>query len=236
MFLDLSKVKLNTEYDRVTALHWLHFAFIVLGILSESFSGAAYFSGLFKIIFLVIFYYYYFKTVKKLYYTFWTFSGVIFLTLLYAMFTSDGPGAFYAYFLATTCLSIEAYILSSPIYYQLVRWWEYDFRFREDIKAWVNIKDEKVEIRLTDLRRFAGSVSMFRDIDVGTKLKITVNDQVISADVMSKRRYAIGRPLIYGVRFDSEGEADRELFVKFQKEWSEDLAKKKQMRLQREIS
>lgn len=236
MFLDLSKIKLTRDYDRVTVLHWLHFAFIALGILSESFSNNRYFIGPLKIALLLSFYYYYFKTVQKLYYTFWSFSAIIAITLLFALATSDGPGAFYSYFLASICLGVEAYILSSPIYYQLIRWWEYDFRFREDIRASVEVDSKEIEIRITDLRRFAGCVTMFKDLEVGKILNIKINNQEINAEVMSRRSYSLGRPFIYGVRFGSKSDKEREFFQKFQKEWLEDLNKKKKMKLQRSVT
>ena len=234
MIINSSRIKLAVEYDRVSVLHWLHFGFMSLGIASEAISNGALFGGLVKIIILLSFYFYYFKTVTKLYYTFWTFSTILALVLIYSIITSSGPGTFYAYFLALICLGIEAFILSSPIYYQLVRWWEYDFRFREDIKGTAQIGDVEKEIRLTDLRRGAGCVTMFADVEIGKKMNLVIRDQDIECEIMSKRRYAIGRPYIYGVKFDMESVKARVLFEKFQDEWQKDLKEKRKKKLSKE--
>ena len=43
----------------------------------------------------------------------------------------------YNYLLGMLFLFMGMYTLSSPIYYPMVKWWIYDFRYRNDVKILV---------------------------------------------------------------------------------------------------
>jgi ribosomal protein S1 len=75
------------------------------------------------------------------------------------------------------------YFLSSPIYYPRVSWWEYDFRYRDDLKIEVKSFEDVIDARLTDLRRQAGCVAIFEELKIGQEIKV----QVIKFDEATKR-------------------------------------------------
>ncbi len=86
-----------------------------------------------------------------------------------------GPAGALPWFfcMSAVLLGIEMYKLYGPIYYPLVNWWEYDFRFRSDVKVLVSLPDQAmVEGRLTDLRRKAGCVVLFDEMHVGDTLAL----------------------------------------------------------------
>ena len=111
----------------------------------------------------------------------------------------------FCYLFAITFLCLEMYFLFSPIYYPLVRWWEYDFRFRDDFKIKVFVDEQEMEGRLTDLRWGAGCVVLFRKYEQGVSITVKLDDfpemDTIKAEIISRRQYSLGRPYTYGVQF-----------------------------------
>ncbi len=100
------------------------------------------------------------------------------------------------------------YALSSPLYYPVVSWWEYDFRFRTDLKVEVESDEGKKEGRLVDVRRMALGLQSFENYRPGEIVKIhfqSNNVEVsLKCEIVSKRNYSIGRPNVFGMRlFDS---------------------------------
>ena len=62
----------------------------------------------------------------------------------------------------------------------MVKWWIYDFRYRNDVKIIVyhfsDIKKEtKINGRLTDVRRGAGCITLFENFPVGESLGFVKN-------------------------------------------------------------
>ncbi|MBT3585320.1 MAG: PilZ domain-containing protein [Halobacteriovoraceae bacterium] len=215
-------LKLKQDFDRVDVLHWGHFVFLILACLFELIHGGGFFLGLFKITALLFFYRLYFKTKAQLYYSFWTFSFLLILFLLQKILATDISSVATLCTFSLIILAVEMYILSSPIYYPRVSWWEYDFRFRHDLKIKVTCDGEEYEGRLTDLRREAGCVNLFEEKEVGTQFLISLegehSNDTYTTEVMSKRRYSLGRPLNYGVRFifkDNQAKNDFNRFCKF---------------------
>src|SRR5690606_10960564 len=95
--------------------------------------------------------------------------------------------------------------ISSPLYYPRVNWWEYDFRFRADIKCWVDIDGQQFRGRLSDLRRSAACLELFHHTPVGQLVQIHLEvlnqNFTLFAEVRSKREPIIGRSIIYGIKF-----------------------------------
>jgi hypothetical protein len=104
---------------------------------------------------------------------------------------------------------MEMYILLSPIFYPRVNWWEYDFRYRDDIKADVKIDEQSYKGRLSDLRREAGCLSCFEVLDIGATVDIEAEGNNYKAEIMSRREYSLGRPLHYGIKFVSNSSEDK---------------------------
>lgn len=125
--------------------------------------------------------------------------------------------------------------LHDPIYYPIVSWWEYDFRYRDDVRVKVSTSEQKeLDGRLTDIRRQAGCLSLFESLRVGDELELTSIDGLsfrkFIVRIMSKRETSFGRPLNYGVKFvlgDSQERLDFDKFCDFWKNERKDKIRQK---------
>lgn len=224
MQLNLKNLKLKEDLGRVEAFHWLHMFFVGVALLVEIVQGQHSLGVLIQIPLLGGFYYLFHQTKKKLYYSFWTFAGVLALYLIIQLFSQSlGSLTSWLYLWALVILCLETYILSSPIYYPRISWWEYDFRYRDDVKIKVAVQEHKgIEGRLTDVRRGAGCVALFEELDIGTIVEVDIDleeiDVELKGEVMSKRQYSVGRPWRYGVRFILDDQSE-EAYEKFSHFW-----------------
>jgi hypothetical protein len=138
------------------------------------------------------------------------------------------------YLISTIILIMKMYILSSPIYYPRVSWWEYDFRYRDDLKIDVKDHEHEYEARLTDLRRFAGCVALFEELKLGHEIVISakVDDELVNlrGQVMSKRRDLIGRPLIYGVQFKFDSRSNKKRYIRLVRLWKKEKNSKRKLK------
>jgi hypothetical protein len=140
------------------------------------------------------------------------------------------------YLLAMGILVGQMYILLSPIYYPRVNWWEYDFRYRDDIKIRIQVKGAKnfSEGRMTDLRRLAACVVSFEDFPLGEMFEIEIVGRNVSSKVhsqiISKRNYSLGRGNIYGVFFHFETTEEKYSFRRFSKLWVLETRKKRALK------
>jgi hypothetical protein len=212
--------KLKQDFDRIVILHYCHFIILSMLLLIEFLSGfTGFLSSLIKIGFLFFIYKMYFKMMRNFYYTFWTFSFFIFLYMLVGLWNgffvySHIPIA-WLYFLAIIALAVECYYLSSPLYYPRVSWWEYDFRFRDDLKVEIIVDNQKMSGRLTDIRRNAGCVVLFESLKTGAVIDLkTIEGEIeLVAEIVSKRFNNVGRGIIYGVKFHFKQRDDRNNFL-----------------------
>ena len=242
-------IKLEEDFDRLKALQWMHFSIVMISIFSEIFNGVTgILGGAVEIILLSALYIFLFKTAKELYYSFWSFAFVLFcylsIGLFEGIFIYDGALFFFLYSLAFIFFGFQLYILSSPIYFPKVSWWVYDFRYRDDLKIYAEVKTENGEndslpARLTDLRREAGCVTLFKDLEVGKVLSIAPMDELdlfrFTVEIMSKREYCIGRGITYGVKFYLEEESEKEDFKNFAYLWKVDRIVKKRKNYTKEV-
>lgn len=212
------------------------FFLLHLAIITELINDFA----LLTLIRLLFFFYFknsFLKTIKQRYYTFWTFSFFLTLYLVYKMVSVEHLHILLLYAIAQLFLFIEMYILSSPIYYPRVSWWEYDFRYRDDLPISLKFGDEIEVARLTDLRRLAGCIALFRDVKLGEELTINsrVDDEEVSlkAIVMTRRRELVGRPIIYGVQFRFDNRSNKKRYIRLMKLWKKDKKNKKLLKLDR---
>lgn len=245
MQINLRNLNLKRDYDRTKHLHYIHLGLLGVSMLIKWQIGVlGFFSLIFMLIALIVFYHFYLQTVKHIYYTFWTFSALLVFYLLSnmysAIFVYSAPSLFYIHALALMFVAIEMYILSSPIYYPIVNWWEYDFRYRYDLKVRVRIPSEEWhEVRLTDLRRGAACVASFDEYEDGTVLEIeTIIDEeeyLFKIEIMSKRQYSVGRPFHYGVKFFLPTAENKKRFRKFQNIWRRRKQEKTLLKFERVI-
>ena len=225
--------KLKEEFDRVELLHYAHGFFVSLAILIELFTGELGLLFLVKAPAVFVFYFLFNRTKLNLNYSFWSFSFLMGAYFIFRLFNTDaGSALFYSYFFALVILLVEMYILSSPIYYPRFNWWEYDFRYRDDLKIKVEWSELCTNGRLTDLRRGAGCVLLFEELEVGETLEIQPFDEwsffTFQVEIMSKRRYYYGRPFNYGVRFNFKNQEEKRMFEQFSQFWKNERKSKLQ--------
>lgn len=227
----------RTETKTIKFLLRTLFFLIHLAIMTEIVDNPRFRLGLRLVLFLWLAKPYY-KTIKHRYYTYWTFSFLIFFHLLYKAyeqyFIHPHPHIGFLYLSALLILILKMYILSSPIYYPQVSWWEYDFRYRDDLKISVKSDEQEFPARLTDLRRQAGCVAMFKELKLGQEIVISANldkeSVLLRGQIMSKRRDLIGRPLIYGVQFKFDSRSNKKRYGLLESLWKKQKYSKKKMK------
>jgi hypothetical protein len=213
------------------------FFFIHLAIMTEIVAGPKFRLGV-RLIFFLYFSTPYYKTIKHRYYTYWTFSAILFIYILFKIneqfFVLHHSHIGILYLISCLILIMKMYILSSPIYYPRVSWWEYDFRYRDDLRIKVKSVDLEYDARLTDLRRFAGCVALFEEVKLGDEIIINakVDDVSVSlrGQVMSKRRDLIGRPLIYGVMFKFDSRSNKKRYIQLVLLWKKEKHSKRKLK------
>ena len=239
-----AEIQLNREhkqayYLQVYTMVMLFFAFHLEIFLGFSRFDLTYFI---KLIFWLSFSNLYFKTLYRLELYFWMFSLIIIFymtgSLLWSIFFSHSYFLFYAYLTANIALWMELYMMSSPIFFPRTSWWEYDFRFRPDLKIEVELHQgaqvESFEGRMTDIRRQAGCVVLFHDIPRKKKIVLKCSEAGTQyeffAVIISKREYSFGRGITYGVKLLFKTPEDKQRYRNFHKAWSHMMKNKMQIK------
>ena len=176
---------------------------------------------------------------KQRNYSFWGISFLLGLYLLKVIlkYTFIDYQIFILYFgfLAVLFLGINCYIMSSPLFFPRVQWWEYDFRYRGDLKSFIKIGDKIIESRVTDLRRDAACVESFEAIDLDSKIDLEVEHDgsiyMAPATVKTSKEIIKGRPIRYGIVFDLKNEEFRSSYQTLKKLW----AKNKKVKIRRKF-
>lgn len=205
------KLNLQNSYDKVKFLAILQFVFVLIAFVAEALvtRSVLNFSFMFQFILLLAAYNFYYSALSNLFYSYWNMSAVFAIYYLVAMgrnfLVLGNPMIGFLFLLSLGFLSISCYIVSSPLYYPRFHWWEYDFRFRADIRCWVEVEGKQFRGRLSDLRRGAACLELFNSMPVGQAIQISVEilnqNFTLFAEVRSKREPIIGRSIIYGIKF-----------------------------------
>lgn len=205
------KFNLQNSYDKVKFLTLLQFIFVLVGFVAEAMvtQSVLNFSFIFQLILLFATYNFYYNALSNLFYSYWNISLVLaiyYLVSLTRNFLVVGhPMIGVIFFFSLIFLIIACYIISSPLYYPRVHWWEYDFRFRADIRCLVEVDGQQFRGRLSDLRRGAACLELFNHTHVGQPIQINLEilnqNFTLFAEVRSKREPIIGRSIIYGIKF-----------------------------------
>lgn len=172
-------------------------------------------------------------------YAFWGFSLLIGIyivqKLLYFTFVEYHIFIVYFAMLAGVFLFVNAYIMSSPLYYPRVPWWEYDFRYRAELKGEIHFGGKSYPLRLSDLRRNCASIAVFETLPLGSKLSFDIifNEKTyhLKGTVKTLREVIPGRPITYGVVLEENTEAFRKELNLLKKLWK----KKKSANLRRKF-
>jgi hypothetical protein len=164
-------------------------------------------------------------------FAFWGLSFMIFLfhlrSLVFYTFAHYSPFVIYLSFISLVFLGILLFYASSPIFFPRIQWWEYDFRYRGDLKGEVikevEGEDKHWEIRLTDLRRFAACVESFESLNPGDEVKIKVyfknNVYFLPFIIISKKIFIPGRPIKYGLKLASENTSVKSDYLDLKSSW-----------------
>ena len=221
MKLLINKIKLQKELDRHGLYLLLVYILISIGSLYEGINLGNFFSKLTGLAIIAIFFVVYYRTLKGLYYTFWTLTFLVALWIVLTAFKVPFISlSFFLYLSALVILALAAKELWTPIYYPIVSWWEYDFRYRHEVKVNVIVDGERTEGRLTDLRLGAACISLFKEVKVGEYLQVEIDDEKkFKVEVMSKRYYSLGRPLSYGVKFELATTEEKNNYKSYTKRW-----------------
>ena len=205
------KLNLQNSYDKVKFLTILQFVFVLMAFVAEAFftQSVLNFSFIFQFILLLVAFNFYYSALSNLFYSFWNISVVFAIYYLVAMSRNflvlKNPMIGFLFLLSLIFLSFSCYIVSSPLYYPRFHWWEYDFRFRADIRCWIETDGKQFRGRLSDLRRGAACLELFNSMPVGHPIQISVEilnqNFTLFAEVRSKREPIIGRSIVYGIKF-----------------------------------
>jgi len=160
-------------------------------------------------------------------YALWGFSAVmaiyLLLRILHFTFINYNILVLYVAFLASIFLCVNSYLLSSPLYFPRVQWWEYDFRYRGDLKADASILDKSFEVRVADLRRGCLSFLSFEKITLGEIVDVIIpfgeNSYTVKGRLKTSREDIPGRPIRYGLVINLELENERKSLQQLQKMW-----------------
>ena len=223
--------RIKDTFQRVWMLCLLQAICAVMGFLGESLAGRFVLNLTFVAQFalLVVLLNFHLRALKNLLNTFWSLTIILLLFYAMAFFRNalvlDNTLASTWYLVAMALLGLSSWQISSPLYYPMVQWWEYDFRFRPDIRVWVEVAENGYRARMTDLRRGAGCVVMFQSVPEGTWINVTTDVMTqkfgMRAQVVSRKEPILGRAFIYGVRFDTEDLEQRQRLKLLTNYWNE---------------
>ena len=211
--------------DEVKKSHFIQLAvtlltfslFFMVRALDKSYFNVNFY---FECIIIFVLIKYFNRSQKNKNYGFWGFSFLIglyiFQKLLYFTFIEYNILIIYFSILAGIFLLINGYIMSSPLYYPRVSWWEYDFRYRGELKGKGHFSGVDFNLRLSDLRRNCASIIVFEPLPLGGDISIDIlfGDKCykLKGIIKTLREVIPGRPITYGVVLDEGfGEEKSEL-------------------------
>jgi hypothetical protein len=207
----LFHLNLQNSYDKVKFLTLLQFLMVLLAFVSEALvtHSMVYLSFFFQLALLIFTFNFYYKALANLYYSYWNISLILAIYYLFSfirnLFVIDQSFIAFLFFVSIILLITACYIISSPLYYPRVHWWEYDFRFRADIRCTVEVEGHQLRGRISDLRRGAACLELFNLIQVGRPIQINLDilnqNFTLFAEIRSKREPILGRSIIYGIKF-----------------------------------
>lgn len=195
-------MKIRSEHEVTKFLSVINSLVLVYASINLLFGNFGFFTTI-NFIIVVFLGFFKYRTLKRIHYTYW-FLAVINLiyifTYLFAFF--DKNHILFQLILSTVFLLFEMYLISSPIFYPRASWWEYDFRYRPDIKVKIRIEDLNFDGRIADIRRDCISLLMFKKLSKNSNIEITSEkyDFVIHGTILTIKEPNPGRGYSYGVK------------------------------------
>lgn len=238
----LFEIELNEDYkSSLISQYILMFITLSLSVMVRAHEKTFIeFNFVLEFLLLVALFNFYFKAQKQRNYSFWGISLILGLYLLKVIlkytFIDYQIFILYLSFFAALFLFINCYIMSSPLFFPRVQWWEYDFRYRGDLKSFIKLPKKAIESRVTDLRREAACVESFERLELDTKIELEVEHEnvvyVAPATIKTSKEYVKGRPIRYGIVFDLTKEQVKNDFGKLKKLWN----KNKKVKIRRKFA
>lgn len=226
----LLEIESNEEFRKSLIIQYIFNTltftlFLLVRIHDQTFFRFDFYFELVVLFFILRFYRYSHKNKN---YAFWGYTVVLFFYILRHIlhFTFIDHNIFILYigFLTALFMAINCYVMSSPLYYPRIQWWEYDFRYRGDLKASILKDGDSFEARMVDLRRECMSVMAFDKLALGEliSLEIPYGNQLfrINGDIKTIREDVLGRPISYGISIKLGTAEERKDYNKLLKLWS----------------
>ena len=208
MIKDLDKQAQET-IDKVLVITKVQAFFFGIIIVNLYFSSWNFFAFCFRGFFWTGFFLLFLRAIRRLLYSYWSF---LFISTIYSMsfFIDFGLGkismAEILTFVTLIGLNIlQAKMMMHPVFYPMPNWWEYDFRYRKDIKGKVKVKDKSYDVRIADVRMGEVSIRCFQELEAGEHIVLNEIDEMDKAfsipfDVATVRKNIVGRPYIIGLK------------------------------------
>lgn len=161
-------------------------------------------------------------------YAFWGYTILLalylFIHILHFSFVDQNIFVLYVAILSSLFLLINCLVMSSPLYYPRVQWWEYDFRYRGDLKGTVKRAGEEFDARMVDLRREAMSVLAFDSISLNQEIVVAIpygnSLYELKGKVKTIREDVAGRPISYGLELILKDDKSKKSYHELFKLWN----------------
>lgn len=226
----LSELDFNEDYKRSKVTQFVLMGLTFVGFILVRTHERSFFNFDFflELAFLIATFRFYLRAHRYRNFAFWGVSALIGVyqlkNILHFTFIEYDIIILYVTFLAMLFLLITCYVLSSPLYYPRVQWWEYDFRYRGDLKAELTFDEKTINGRLMDFRRMAASIDSFEFIELGKKLEVKVQfgekNYQITGEIKTRREMIPGRPVRYGIAFNSQTEKEKSVYKELARVWN----------------
>lgn len=226
------------NYKKSTVILFTQMVMTFILFVYEASYSKSIFSLLFilKVLGFLMLYKFFFKAQKSRDYAFWGISLIVGLylvqTILHYTFIHYNAPILYLSFMAIAFLAICSYAMSSPLYFPRVQWWEYDYRYRGDIKVNVKYNNLELEGRISDLRREVVCIELFEILELGVAIQIEIvkhdKPYKLTGNLVTMKRTIPGRPFRYGVTLDTDNDEIKKEYDLLKEVW--DSSKKVKIR------
>jgi hypothetical protein len=235
--LGFKNLRLKSDIKKIQILFIWVYSLVLLTIFVELFvRHISFFDFIFKMILANIFLQLTYQTIKKLYYSFWSLSGLLFFYLINGLvesiFYPNADQLLTLYTLILIFFSLVNIMLFTPIYYPLIRWWDFK-KYCLPVKVHFknnNNPEDSFNSRLTDVRSLAGCLLSFKNLPINQEVVIEkeiegLKEEII-AKIISKREYSFGRGHYYGIEFKIQNDFDRKRYDDFRQNFQLSLERK----------
>lgn len=233
----LDRKTLKARMNQAQSLFWLTWAIVFLSLVVEMFWGdGVIIFDLACVIGSILIYRSNLEVFNKLQYSFWSFIVGMILFNFWLISSTELVIVQQLSVVSIFLFLALANMMNSPLLYPRITWWEYDFRFRGELKIWAHLEDRCVQGRMTDLRKKAGCVVLFERLLPGEEFDISYQfgkDALLyKVKVITRREAFFGRGYIYGVSFEGVNQTkdEKKKFKRLSRIWRVKRRVKKELK------